>query len=160
MSRSNVLIQTSALQIFLLFVLTPVSPSMAGEAAGVASVAEGTAIIQMMMQKRGGRSCAPRSYSVTRVFQAESPRFKKKAVMTVETSIGPDGKTESKLIADEGSDFIRKQVFQKILEAEHDANRGRQEIDITPDNYRFTYEGTEIWKGRESYVFRIAPLRK
>lgn len=132
---------------------------MAGEAAGVATVAQGTAIIQMMMDKRG-RSCSPKSYSVTRIFQAESPRFNKKAVMTVETSIGPDGKTESRLVSDEGSEFIRKQVFCKILEAEHEADRERQEIDITPDNYQFAFEGNEIWKGRESHVFRITPLRK
>lgn len=159
MGQTNRFAITGALPILLLITLAQVPPSMAGEAAGVATVAQGTAIIEMMMQKRA-RHCSPKSYSVTRIFQAESPRFKKKAVMTVQTTIGADGKTESILISDEGSDFIRKQVFQKILEAEHEADRGRKEIDITPDNYRFAFEGNDIWKGRESYVFRITPLHK
>ncbi len=99
-------------------------------------------------------------YKVTRIFQAENRRFKKKASMVVETMVDSNRHAESRLISFEGSDLIRNRVFEKILEAEAEAENQREDVDVTPANYKFHFQRIENWNGRASYVFDITPLKR
>jgi len=53
-------------------------------------------------------------------------------------------------------------VFDEILAAENEtqSKRARQQIDIVPANYSFSYLGREDCAGRECYRLRITPRRK
>jgi hypothetical protein len=123
------------------------------------AVDEGAVILAMAER---GRAAARdfQEYKVTRIFQAENQRFKKKASMVVETMVDSNRHAESRLISFEGSDLIRKRVFEKILEAESEAENQRKDVDVTPANYKFRFQRIEHWNGRASYVFDITPLKK
>jgi hypothetical protein len=53
-------------------------------------------------------------------------------------------------------------VFDKILEAENETQSAlaKQQIDIVPANYSFSYLAREDCSGRECYRLRITPKRK
>jgi hypothetical protein len=115
----------------------------------------------LAMAERGRAAARDfQEYKVTRIFQAENQRFKKKASMVVETMVDSNRHAESRLISFEGSDLIRKRVFEKILEAESEAENQRKDVDVTPANYKFRFQRIEHWNGRASYVFDITPLKK
>jgi hypothetical protein len=121
---------------------------------------DGAAVIESMVQQRIEAARAFRGYKVIRTFRAENFRFNKLAKMVVETDVTEGPKSESKVISTEGSGLIQKRVFEKILEAEGEANRDRKDIDIIPDNYRFHFEELAEWNGRANFVFAITPIRK
>jgi len=101
-------------------------------------------------------------YQVHRKFYAENPRFKKQAALEVKTSFRRPTTFESEVIRSEGSKMIRERVFDKILEAEVQANTEltRQEISITPANYAFALLGKQDCTGRPCYQLRINPKQR
>jgi hypothetical protein len=117
-------------------------------------------VIVAMVERSRAAARDFHEYKVTRIFQAENRRFSKKASMMVETMVDSNRHAESRLISFEGSDLIRKRVFEKILEAEAEAENQREDVDVTPANYKFCFLRIEHWNGRPSYVFAIAPLKK
>jgi len=120
---------------------------------------DGTAVIRAMLDRQQiGVSHLP--HRVVRTFEAENLRFRKRARMVVESRRAEVDAVYSQVISIEGSRTIQKRVFRKILEAEREATPRLEESSITPENYRFRFEKLDCWAGRESYVFRIAPIRK
>src|SRR4051812_12185893 len=59
----------------------------------------------------------PGSYRVLRHLEAENGKFNMKAWMDVWTEIDVSG-FRYRIVAEEGSDYIRKKVFRETLEAE------------------------------------------
>jgi outer membrane lipoprotein-sorting protein len=99
-------------------------------------------------------------YQVRRKFYAENPRFKQESVLEVKTQFRQPGTMESEIVRSEGSQLIRTRVFDKILEAEREANQTKQEVSITPENYNFTLLGSQDCNGRPCYNMRITPKHK
>jgi negative regulator of sigma E activity len=101
-------------------------------------------------------------YQVNRKFHAANPRFKTEAVLEVKTLFRQPGKFESQVLRSEGSDLIRERVFDRILEAESEANstETKQEVSITPANYNFVMLGKQECDGRDCYNLRITPKKK
>ena len=124
------------------------------------SQVDGAAVIESMLVQRLQAARAFRAYKVIRTFRAENFRFNKLAKMVVETDVTEGPRSESKVISAEGSGLIQKRVFEKILEAEGEANRDRKDVDIIPENYRFHFEELADWNGRSNFVFAITPIRK
>lgn len=60
----------------------------------------------------------------------------------------------------EGSQLIRSRVFEKILEAEKEANKTQQDVSITPSNYNFALLGQENCDGTACYRLRIISKQK
>ena len=121
---------------------------------------DGAAVIASMLEQRLQAARAFRAYKVIRTFRAENFRFNKLAKMVVETDVTEGLRSESKVISAEGSGLIQKRVFDKILEAEGEANRDRKDVDIIPDNYQFHFQELAAWNGRANFVFTITPIRK
>src|SRR5215813_15657201 len=96
-------------------------------------------------------------YQVHRKFYAANPRFKQESVLEVKTVFRQPGTLESEVVRSEGSQLIRTRVFDKILEAEKEANKTKQEVSITPDNYNFTLIGNQDCNGRPCYNLQITP---
>jgi len=99
-------------------------------------------------------------YQVHRKFYAANPRFKQESVLEVKTVFRQPGTLESEVVRSEGSQLIRTRVFDKILEAEKEANKTKQEVSITPDNYNFTLLGSQDCSGRPCYNLKITPKHK
>ena len=101
-------------------------------------------------------------YRAQRKFSATNLRFKEGATLEVRTTFRRPDTLESQVIRAEGSKFIRERVFDKILEAENETQSAlaKQQIDIVPANYNFSYLGREDCSGRECYRLRITPKRK
>ena len=155
-------VRTRILTIALMGLLCAAAPGQgwAGISTAPGIAADEAAVIAAMAERSRVAARDFQEYRVTRIFQAENPRFKKRASMVVETRVDAKRHTESRLISFEGSELIRRRVFEKILEAEAEAEGRRDDVDLTPENYKFKFLKVEDWKGRPSYVFAITPLRK
>jgi outer membrane lipoprotein-sorting protein len=103
-----------------------------------------------------------REYQLHRKFYAANPRFKQESTIEVNTVFRQPSTFESEVIKTEGSELIRQRVFDKILEAEKEANtkKTRQEVAITPENYDFSLLGKQDCGGRPCYNLRIRPKQK
>jgi hypothetical protein len=78
-------------------------------------------------------------YRAQRKFSATNLRFKADATLEVMTTFRRPNTLESQVLGAEGSKIIRKRVF---LEAENETNATKltkQQIDIVPANYSFSY---------------------
>ena len=101
-------------------------------------------------------------YRAQRKFSATNLRFKEDATLEVTTTFRRPDTLESQVLRAEGSKFIRERVFDKILEAENETQStpAKQQMDIVPANYGFSYLGRENCAGRACYRLGIAPKRK
>jgi hypothetical protein len=101
-------------------------------------------------------------YQAKRKFSATNQRFKEGATLEVRTTFRRPDTFEFQVLRAEGSKLIRERVFDKILEAENETQvrRAKQQIDIVPANYSFSYIGREDCDGRQCYRLGIAPKRK
>jgi hypothetical protein len=99
-------------------------------------------------------------FQAHRKFYAANPRFKQESTLEVKTVFRQPGTLESEVVRSEGSQLIRTRVFDKILEAEKEANQTKREVGITPANYNFTLLGTRDCDGRPCYNLRITPKHK
>src|SRR5262249_5454871 len=101
-------------------------------------------------------------YQMHRKFYAENPRFKQESVLEAKTLFRQPSTYETEVVRTEGSDLIRKRVFDKILEAEKEASnkKVKEETRIAPDNYNFTLIGKQDCSGRPCHHLRIAPKQK
>jgi negative regulator of sigma E activity len=101
-------------------------------------------------------------YQLHRRFYAANPRFKQESVVEAKTVFRQPSTFETEVVRTEGSELIRERVFDKILEAEKEANtkKTRQEVNITPANYNFTLIGKQDCSGRPCYNLRITPKQK
>lgn len=143
-----------------LLLLHGLSGSVRAQVENRSSSVDGAAVIESMLEQRLQAARAFRAYKVIRTFRAENFRFNKLAKMVVETDVTEGLRSESKVISAEGSGLIQKRVFDRILEAEGEANHDRKDVDITPANYRFHFEELTDWNGRANFVFAITPIRK
>ena len=68
----------------------------------------------------------------------------------------------STVTSHEGSDLIRSRVFDKILEAENETRhkKDKQQVDITPANYRFNFVGIDECDRRTCFHLKISPKRR
>ena len=101
-------------------------------------------------------------YRAQRKFSATNLRFKEEATLEVRTTFRRPDTLDSEVLRAEGSKIIRERVFNKILEAENEtkATLTKQQIDIGPANYSFSYLGRQDCDGRECYRLGITPKRK
>jgi len=99
-------------------------------------------------------------YRAQRKFHAENLRFKEDATLEVMTTFRRPDTLESQVLRAEGSKLIRERVFDKILAAENETRSARQQVDIVPANYGFSYLGTEHCDERKCYRLEITPKRR
>jgi len=101
-------------------------------------------------------------YRAQRKFHAENLRFKEDATLEVMTTFRRPDTLESQVLRVEGSKLIRERVFNKILEAENETQSvsARQQVDIVPANYSFSYLGPDDCADRKCYRLEITPRRQ
>ena len=116
-------------------------------------------IVAHMLAHRQWQNDALREYQAHRRFYAANPRFNKDSTMEVKTIFQWPYSLRSTVIRQDGSDFIREHVFEKIIEAESDL-AVNDESDMIPKNYDFTYGGKDDCQGRPCWRLGIKPKRK
>jgi outer membrane lipoprotein-sorting protein len=101
-------------------------------------------------------------YEAHRKFYAENKRFHMQSSLEVRTVFRRPDVMQSEIVSSDGSTMIREKVFDKILDAEQEAQSksSREQVKITPDNYNFTLVAREDCGGRECYHLAIAPKKK
>jgi hypothetical protein len=101
-------------------------------------------------------------YQMHRRFYAENARFKQESMLEAKTLFRQPSTFETEVVRTEGSDLIREKVFDKILEAEKEANsqKVKKEVTIAPANYKFALINKQDCNGRPCYNLRISPKQK
>jgi hypothetical protein len=116
-------------------------------------------VVSRMMAYRQWQDSSLREYQARRRFRASNPRFNMDSFMEVQTTFRWPYSLHSTVVKQEGSDFIREHVFQKILEAETDL-AAKDDADIVPKNYDFGFLGKEDCNGRPCWHLALKPKRK
>ena len=101
-------------------------------------------------------------YRAQRNFHAVNLRFEEDATLEVRTTFRRPDTIESQVLRAEGSKLIRERVFDNILKAENETHskQAKQQVDIVPANYSFSYIGQELRDGRKCYRLGITPRRR
>jgi hypothetical protein len=116
-------------------------------------------LLARMMAYRQWQNSSLREYQAHRRFYASNPRFSKDSTLEVQTVFHWPYSLQSTVLRQDGSDFIRERVFDKIIEAESDMVVSDQG-DIIPKNYDFSFVGKEDCQGRPCWRLAIKPKRK
>jgi hypothetical protein len=116
-------------------------------------------IIAHMLAYHQWQNDALREYQAHRRFYAANPRFNKDSTLEVQTIFRWPYSLQSTVLRQDGSDFIREHVFEKIIEAESNMLNSDQ-ADIVPKNYDFSFVGKEDCEGRPCWRLAIKPKRK
>lgn len=116
-------------------------------------------IVAHMLIYRQWQNGALREYQAHRRFYASNPRFNRDSTLEVQTIFQWPYSLRSTVIKQDGSDFIREHVFEKIIEAENDLAVNDQ-ADIIPKNYDFSIAGKEDCQGRACWRLAIKPKRR
>jgi hypothetical protein len=112
-----------------------------------------------MLAYRQWQNGALREYQAHRRFYAANPRFNRDSTLEVQTIFQWPYSLRSTVVRQDGSDFIREHVFDKIIEAESDLAVSDQ-ADIIPKNYDFSLAGKDDCQGRSCWRLAIKPKRK
>jgi hypothetical protein len=116
-------------------------------------------IVAHMLAYRQWQSDAIREYQAHRRFYASNARFNKDSTMEVQTVFRWPYSLHSTVLRQDGSDFIREHVFEKIIEAENDLAANDQ-ADVIPKNYDFSFVQKDDCQGRPCWRIAIKPKRK
>src|SRR5439155_14595464 len=119
-------------------------------------------ILDHMMSRNAWQNRTLLEFHALRKFHAANVRFKAESTMYVQTVFRRPDQLESTVTSHEGSNLIRARVFDKILEAENEtrAKKDKQQVDIIPANYTFSFVDAEDCSGRSCYRMRISPRRR
>ena len=101
-------------------------------------------------------------YRAQRTFHAANLRFEEDATLEVRTTFRRPDTIESQVLRAEGSRLIRERVFDNVLKAENETHSklAKQQVDIVPANYSFSYIGQELCDDRKCYRLGITPRRR
>jgi hypothetical protein len=102
---------------------------------------------------------ALREYRAHRRFYASTPRFSRESTLEVQTVFRWPYSLQTTVLREDGSDFIREHVFEKIIATETDMITSDQ-ADIIPKNYDFSFGGKEDCQGRPCWRLGIRPKHK
>jgi Outer membrane lipoprotein-sorting protein len=116
-------------------------------------------VIQRMLESDKARRSALQEYTSNRRYVADNKRFGKHAEVDVREKYVYPGKKQFETISENGSDYIRRKVISKLIDAEQDSaqNDNRDQTRITPENYKFELLGTEEQEGHPCFLIAVIP---
>ncbi len=101
-------------------------------------------------------------WQVVRRYQLNNELTKKGSKMEVEVRYQAPSEITFTTRSQEGSAFLIKQVFSKMLDGEKESVQpeNRQRSALTAENYDFRLAGQETLKGRPAYKLEVNPKRE
>jgi len=93
--------------------------------------------------------------------RASLPKLQKHGRLHALRRISSLGRITYEHLAFEGDGAIKNQVIARYLESEIEAQKEPSpSLAVTPENYKFRYEGRTQFEGRDAYVFSVNPRKK
>lgn len=93
--------------------------------------------------------------------RASLPKLQKHGRLHALRRISNLGRITYEHLAFEGDGAIKNQVIARYLESEIEAQKEPSlSLAVTPENYKFKYEGRTQLEGRNAYVFSLKPRTK
>jgi hypothetical protein len=93
--------------------------------------------------------------------EASIPKLKKHGRLNALRRISTLGKITYKVLGFSGDDTVKKEVMARYMTAEVEAaQKERDNIGITPENYKFKYKGKDVRADREVHIFELKPKKK
>ncbi len=134
--------------------------SSAQEAGAPALTAE--EIITRLQEANRKRDERLGGWHVVRRYQLSNELTKKGSKMEVEVRFQPPSELTFATRSQEGSSFLIKQVFGRMIEGEKESVQpeARQRSAMTAENYEFRLAGRETLKGRPAYKLEVTPKRE
>jgi hypothetical protein len=133
-----------------------------GDRAQGAPALSVTVIVEKMMVASARRSAELRAFQGKRWYQLEYRGLlgSRNANMEVlATYTAPDQHNFS-VTSQSGSKLLLNRVLLKLLDSEKEAFKNRKQVELSPENYKFTLVGTEkIPAGDTCYVLAVKPLK-
>jgi hypothetical protein len=116
-------------------------------------------VIQRMLEQDKARRSALQQYTSNRKYVADNKKFGKHAEVAVREKYVYPGQKQFERLSESGSDYIRRKVISKLIEAEQDAaqNENRDQTRITPENYKFELLGNEEQEGHSCFLIALIP---
>jgi outer membrane lipoprotein-sorting protein len=116
-------------------------------------------VIQRMLEQDKARRSALQQYTSNRKYVADNKKFGKHAEVAVREKYVYPGQKQFETLSESGSDYIRRKVISKLIEAEQDAaqNENRDQTRITPENYKFELLGNEEQEGHSCFLIALIP---
>ena len=90
---------------------------------------------------------------------ASVPKWKKEGRLRVLRQISRVGQTTYHVLGFQGDNTVKNQVIARYLQAEQQG-QGKQNLAITPENYKFKFRGERGVLGKDVYVFQLSPRHK
>ena len=117
------------------------------------SAPDANTIVSRMQAAMAGRN-HDRAYSVTREYTLAPEDPSKTSKVVAEINTVPSGKKDYTITAGGGQ---AANVVRKVLDHEVEPAEKHADAELTPDNYKFAYVGTEPIDGHTCYVLQISP---
>jgi hypothetical protein len=138
-------------------------------AAGQVCAAEGNvpyeridtsnAIIAQYLRATQSRPDPTGERAVEIEINASVPRLKKEGRLRVLRQMSKVGQITYRVLGFQGDNTVKNQVIARYLQAEQEG-RGKQNLAVTPENYKFKFRGERGVLGKDVYVFQLSPRHK
>lgn len=110
-------------------------------------------IVSRMQMAMAGRN-HDRAYSVTREYTLAPEDASKASKVVAEVNTVPSGKSDYTITQGSGQ---AEKVVRKVLDHETDIQNQHSAPSFTPENYDFSYLGTEAVDGHRCYILQLTP---
>ena len=117
------------------------------------------AIISQYLRVTQSRSDPAAQQPVEIDISASVPRLKKEGRLRVLRQISKVGQVTYHVLGFQGDNTVKNQVIARYLQAEQQGQE-KENLAVTPENYRFKFRGERGVLGKEVYVFQLSPHRK
>jgi outer membrane lipoprotein-sorting protein len=118
-------------------------------------------IVTRMTAHDLARQSSVEGYYGMRRYILENEKYHKRAEMLVQVQGDKDGTKHLEVVSEDGWKAAHKHVLHKMLESEMEVSRPemRASARLIPENYDFTFVGTQLVAGRTAYVLEVRPKR-
>jgi len=121
----------------------------------------GSEVLQKYLEAKGHTQDL-RGASMEVEISANVPKLQENGKLRAFRVISRVGQVTYRVAAFQGPNFIKKEIIARYLQAEQQSqSQNKENIDITPQNYKFRYRGQRQTPGGTSaFVFQVQPRKK
>jgi hypothetical protein len=121
----------------------------------------GSQVLQKYLEAKGHTQDL-RGASMEVEISANVPKLKENGKLRAFRVISRVGQVTYRVAAFQGPNFIKKEIIARYLQAEQQSqSQAKENIDITPQNYKFRYRGERHTpNGASAFVFQVQPRKK